>query len=214
MHFLKCVFILIVWNVCLESFFYFCQTELKNVCIMIYKFFLCSEEVDGFYRELRIDADKSFLDLHKLILRSVDYADDQITSFYLCDDNWDREREIGLVDMEVGMDEDVLLMEDTILRDYVSEEGQKLQYVFDNVNDRAFFLELKEIITREHLDEGEVSRTKGKAPVQLASFDDVPRNVQSVGVDDEELFYGSEGFNDDELNADGFGDLSFDDSNY
>ena len=36
---------------------------------MIYKFTIISDEVDDFMREIKIDADAKFLDLHKLILQ-------------------------------------------------------------------------------------------------------------------------------------------------
>lgn len=48
---------------------------------MVYKFRIISDEVDGFFREIKIDSDASFYDLHEAILKSVGYKDDQMTSF-------------------------------------------------------------------------------------------------------------------------------------
>ena len=58
---------------------------------MVYKFKLVSDEVSNFSREIEIDANSSFLQLRNAILDSVDYSKDDIDSFFLCDDEWQRE---------------------------------------------------------------------------------------------------------------------------
>lgn len=59
---------------------------------MVYKFVIISDEVDDFFREIQIDSEATFLDLHNAILKSVGYPDDQMTSFFLCEDNWENVR--------------------------------------------------------------------------------------------------------------------------
>ena len=49
-----------------------------------------SDEVEGFLRELEINEDASFLDLNKAVLQACNYPDDQMTSFFLCNDEWER----------------------------------------------------------------------------------------------------------------------------
>ena len=44
--------------------------------IMIYKFRLLSDEVDNFRRDIEIDSEATFLELHNAILESVKYPDD------------------------------------------------------------------------------------------------------------------------------------------
>lgn len=51
---------------------------------MVYKFRLISDEVDNFLREIKIDSDASFYDLHEAILKCTGYKDDQMTSFFIC----------------------------------------------------------------------------------------------------------------------------------
>ena len=58
---------------------------------MVYKFRILSDEVDAFVREIAIDSEATFLDLHKAILESVDYTPDQMSSFFLCNDDWEKE---------------------------------------------------------------------------------------------------------------------------
>ena len=51
---------------------------------MVYKFRLLSDEVENFRRDIEIDADATFIELHNAILESVNYPDDQMTSFFIC----------------------------------------------------------------------------------------------------------------------------------
>ena len=65
---------------------------------MVYRFVIFSDEVDNFFREIKIDADATFFDFHNAILDSVGYEKNQVTSFFLCSDQWEREQEITLFD--------------------------------------------------------------------------------------------------------------------
>ena len=66
---------------------------------MVYKFRIISDESDDFIREIQIDSEASFYDLHEAIIKSVGYTDDQMTSFFTCDDDWEKEKEVTLEDM-------------------------------------------------------------------------------------------------------------------
>jgi len=85
---------------------------------MVYRFTIISDEVDDFMREIKIDSEATFFDFHKAILKSVDYKDDQMTSFFICDEDWEKEQEITLEDMGSGSDEDTWLMKETRLSLY------------------------------------------------------------------------------------------------
>ena len=57
---------------------------------MIFNFRMVSDEVDNFRREINIDADATFLDLRNAICDSVSYDKNQMSSFFLCDNNWEK----------------------------------------------------------------------------------------------------------------------------
>ena len=114
---------------------------------MIYKFVLVSDEADDFMREISIDSEAKFIDLNNAILDSVDYTKDNITSFFICNDDWEKEQEITLMEMDTASDIDSYVMDDTVLSELISEEGQKLLFVYDIISDRAFFMQLKDIVT-------------------------------------------------------------------
>ena len=184
---------------------------------MIYKFVLVSNEVDDFMREISIDSEAKFIDLHNAILDSVKYTKDGITTFFLCNDDWEKEQEVSLFEMETSMDVDSYTMDGTVLSELINDEGQKLIYVFDNITDRSFYIELKDIVPGEDLDKPKCTAKTGVPPEQYMSedFSDLTKNVKG-GKDDviDENFYGDEEFDIDELDSEGFGDLNFDNEDF
>ena len=184
---------------------------------MVYKFVLISNEVDDFMREISIDSEAKFIDLHNAILSSVKYTKDGITTFFLCNDDWEKEQEISLFEMETSMDVDSYTMDSTVLSELISDEGQKLIYVFDNITDRAFYIELKEIVPGEDLEKAKCTASIGLPPEQymIEDFSDLTKTGKT-GKDDiiDENFYGDEEFDIDELDSEGFGDLNFDNEDF
>ena len=118
---------------------------------MIFNFRIVSDEVDNFKREIKIDAEATFLDLKNAICDAVGYDKNQMCSFFLCDRNWEKEKEITLEDMGSDSDQDVWLMEDSVLSDFIDDEGQKMLFTFDYLTDRNFFIEMRELITGKNL---------------------------------------------------------------
>ncbi len=183
---------------------------------MIFNFRLVSDEVDNFKREIEIDADDTFLDLRNAICDAVSYDRSEMCSFFLCDDSWEKEKEITLEDMGTDSDEDTYLMDECILSDYIDDEGQKLMFVFDYLTDRAFFLQLKKIITGKSLKDPVCTLSMGKAPEQhidMKRFEadiDAKAAKQAASIEDFGEDFDEEGYNDDEFDPDGFSDLTFD----
>ena len=186
----------------------------KNSSYMVYRFTIISDEVDNFRREIQIDSDATFLDFHNAILKSVGYPNDQMTSFFVCDDNWEKETEVTLEDMGTSSDVDSWIMEETPLSELLEEEKQHLLYIFDPLADRAFFIELTEIITGKNLDEAVCTKQTGEAPQQLLDFDQLmAAQVSTTALDDS--FGDDEDFDLDEIDPDGFdmgSPADFDDS--
>lgn len=179
---------------------------------MVYKFKLVSDEVSNFSREIEIDANSTFLQLRNAILDSVDYSKDDIDSFFLCDDDWQRQEEITLEDMGSSSDQDIWIMGDTPLNELIEDEGQKLVFVFDYMTERSFFMEMKEEIPGRTLADPICTVKRGKAPAQSVDLDEFEKKIDQSAktttddIDIEE-FYGDSQFNEDELGS-GFDDLS------
>lgn len=170
---------------------------------MVYRFTVISDEVDDFAREIKIDADATFYDLHSIILKSCNYTDDQMTSFFICDENWEKETEITLEDMgNTHSDEDNYIMKETVLSELLEEERQRLLYVFDPLADRVFFIELSEIEYSKHQPTPVCSRQHGEPPKQLMDFDEAMNQTGNLDLDED--FYGSEDFDDEDFDPEGF----------
>lgn len=180
---------------------------------MIYKINFSSEEVDGFRRVFEADGEATFLDLHKAILSSVKYTDDQMTSFCLCNEDWEKEQEITLVEMDKNFEFDNMVMESTRLSDLLEEQGQRMIYVFDQMFERNFFGRVMEI-KAGNMDGVKCVESKGKAPKQLKEMESVESIVGKDGKGDlglDEEFFGDNEFDAGELDSEGFQDLSFED---
>lgn len=182
---------------------------------MVFRIKFICEEVDGFVREVKIDSDATFLDLNKIILKSCNYADDQLTSFYLCNDEWQRGEQITREDLGFSSsDEDVYVMENTRLSELIEDEEQHLEFVFDPFSDRSFFLDVKEVIFSEHIAEAEIVRAKGDAPQQIEMSNDDPltlikggKKKAATAVDDygyDSSYLDDVAYNDDEIDPEGF----------
>ena len=181
---------------------------------MIYKFRIISDEVSNFKLEISIDADDTFLSLRNAILEAVGYSKDQMDSFIICDEDWQREKEVTLTDMGSDSDEDIWLMEDTRLSDLIEDEGQRLMFVFDYLTNRAFFIEMKELIPSKTLADPLCSRKEGRPPKQTVDMDEFDNKINKAAAatdstygDLDEDFYGSDDFNIDEFDEEGFDDL-------
>ncbi len=170
---------------------------------MIYKFFIGSEEAENFKLEIDIDASDTFLRLRNAILEAAGYKHDQMDSFYICDNEWNKEQEVTYTDMGTDPDEDIWLMEDTTLEELIEDEGQKIKFVFDYLTERYFYMRLKETIPGKNLHDPLCSRKEGKAPqenIDFESYATPPITKIDTSIDDiEEEFYGDEDFNEDEL---------------
>lgn len=180
---------------------------------------MVSDEEPDFMREISISSEAKFLELHEAILDSVNYDGGAITSFFICNDDWEKEQEITLIEMDTDSDVDSYVMSDTTISDLVTDEHQKLLYVFDFLSDRAFFIELKEMLPGQDIDAAECTASLGDAPIQYKLEDDIEdifepkakgKKATSSEFDDES-FYGDEGFNEDEFDDESFSDLNFDD---
>ena len=180
---------------------------------MVYKFCIVSDEVDNFKLEIVIDSDETFLRLRNTILDSIGYSKDQLDSFFVCDDDWSKGQEITLEEMDTDSDEDMWLMEDAVLSDFIEDEGQKLIYVFDYMTDRCFFMEMKEMQPGKSLRDPLCQRKVGVAPKQFIDIDEVNESLEkkalaATAIEDLDAdFYGDESFNEDEFDLEGFEDF-------
>lgn len=170
---------------------------------MIFHFVILSDEIDDFRREIVIDAEATFLELHDAILKTCSYKKDQMTSFFICDPDWSKKKEITLIEMNDDPTVESWSMDKTHLNDLLQEEKTKLLFLFDTMCERFLYIQLKTIETGKHLKQPQIPVSTGKAPIQIKNIDELL--IDANGGED--AMYGDEDYDPDELDAEGFSDL-------
>ncbi len=137
---------------------------------MIYIFKITINENSGFIRLIEIDPENTFSTFHSIIQQNLNFDSDQLASFFIVDESWDKRIEVTMIDMgSNGIP--VFTMKKTKIKDLVKKKGQKLLYIFDFLNDRSFYIELTEISMEKILNEPKVAYQQGKAPKQVLTED-------------------------------------------
>ena len=163
---------------------------------MIFKFTLLSDESNKFLRVIDIDSEATFFDLHKAILKACGYKDDQMTSFFICDSQWNKQTEITLEAMDEDSTVESYVMKNTLLSQFCESKKQRLLYEFDPLSGRDFFIELTNILYKKDIKETVCSRSEGDAPEQTRDPD-----FLSSSVDEDDSFNDISEYEDEELDG-------------
>lgn len=157
---------------------------------MIFRFILLSDEVPNFKREIQIDGDATFFDFYQSIIQTTGISSAEMTSFFLCDERWRKTQEITLVEMDTDSDEDVYVMEESVLNDFLEDEKQKLLFVFDYLTERSLFIELMEIIPGKNLKKAKVTISEGDIPQENPGIEEILNTDKTIDTD--ENFFGDD----------------------
>ena len=113
---------------------------------MIYRFraILDHENKEDIFRDIEIRKTDTFEDLHNVLTQSFGFDGSEMASFYVSNDDWHQGQEIALFDM--GQNEDIRMMNETIIEDVLEEDNKKLIYIYDFLNMWTFLVELGEIV--------------------------------------------------------------------
>lgn len=129
----------------------------------VYKFRLLTDTNDDFVRDIEIQAGQTFLDFHRIISECSNLKGEELASFHICDQKWNKEKEITLIDMLDGAEpeenkpvEDTYVMKDALIRNFIDHPHQRLLYEYDFLNLRTFFIELLSV--HKQKDEGSYPR--------------------------------------------------------
>lgn len=156
---------------------------------MIYKFRLLSDEQDDFIRDFEVRSDQTFYDFHNAIQNNCDYDTSQIASFFLCNNEWEKQKEITLFELSEESFNGSVVMDRSKFSDYITGLRQKLLYVFDFFNERAFFIEVvgirDEVASKSY---PICTLTQGLPPVQILldevfSHKNLTEQMEDLGID-------------------------------
>jgi hypothetical protein len=115
----------------------------KTIKMSEYKFrvLIDAQEEEEIFRDIVINSNATFELLHTAIINAFSFSGNQMASFYLSDDDWNKGDEIGLMDMS-GEGQKFNLMNKTLINKLVTAKGEKLLYVYDFLNMWCFYVEL------------------------------------------------------------------------
>ena len=145
---------------------------------MAYKIRVILDVEDDVFRDIIVDDFVNLEDLHFTISKSFGFKGKEMAAFYRCDQDWEQGEEIPLFDMSV--DGSAPCMKNTVLKDVLKFEDDKLIYVYDFFSMWTFYLELTDVNYN----------SETETPFILLSFGEVPeeapeKEFTSESLDDE-----------------------------
>lgn len=167
---------------------------------MVYKIRLILDTKENVLRDIVISYNDTLEDLHNAITNAFGFYGTEMASFYLTDDNWNQGDEISLFDMSESNDS--MSMQTFKIKDVLTEDSDKLIYVYDFLALWSFFVELISIEEDENLIE---------LPSLLISVGVVPNEAPEKEFKSEESNSNSEEYdsleNFDDFDFDNFDEL-------
>lgn len=172
-----------------------------------FRILLDSEAKAEVFRDIVISESSNFEAFYHAIVESFELKGDQMASFYVSNDAWDKGHEINLMDMSYdddALDQPANVMSKAILKDFIESANQKFILIYDFLAMQIFLIELIE----HQLPVSEIPQlalSVGKAPQrnqELESNDDLfiaggAAMVSEDEIDDEEDDYGFNDYDDD-----------------
>ena len=162
-----------------------------------FRVLLDSENSSEIFRDILIKDTDNFETLYKAIVSSFRFQGDQMASFYVSNDSWDKGSEISLMDLSYDdelTESPTAIMKDALIKDFIEEPDQKFILVYDFMRMWIFLLELIGY-EKEGPEKPEVLLSMGMAP---------PEDSR-VAADNEDMFAGDLE-EEDELGFDDFED--------
>lgn len=153
---------------------------------------------EDIFIDLIASKSSNLLSIHNLLVKTFELDSNEIASFYLSNNNWDKGDEITLFNMSLEDDDDGSIqksMENTSLENLFSDGISKLLYLHDFLNMNIFYVELLNEETLNSNESLQVTHQLGKyAPKK---FDD-DSNFEEIDPVKDIL---------DEYDEDNFGDF-------
>lgn len=182
---------------------------------MIFKFRALAAADRAFLRDYEIDENCNLTQLHKLIQTNLGFDENQLTSFFLADDDWNKGLEFTLLDMQNDDGPAAVPMDQIRIGDVLNQRKARLLYVYDLFNEHHLFLELIDITQPQSgVKYPRCCAAVGEPPICLADDSDDFQKHMSLNINELDDFDDSL---DDEFNSefgDDLGDDDFTDLNF
>lgn len=180
-----------------------------------FRVLLDSDLQDEVFRDILISPENNLETLYHAIMKAFEFKGDQMASFYVSNEEWDKGHEINLMDM--SYDDDALdspadIMSKAIIKDFISTDDQKFILVYDFMRMWIFLIELigKEDTLPENpviiLSVGKAPKEQDKEALEEDFFASGGASAATATNDEEDEF----GFSDydDDYNPEDFTDYN------
>ncbi|NCC73898.1 MAG: hypothetical protein EOM06_10920 [Sphingobacteriia bacterium] len=120
----------------------------------VFKLRIETDENPGFLIDIEILAEQTFLELHNFLVKTLRLKPNELASFYVSDENWEKFEEITLLDMSGEEDKSmsehddvhtIYLMSATPVSKFISDINQNLVYEYDFLQLHTFLIECVDV---------------------------------------------------------------------
>lgn len=120
------------------------------------------------FRDIAIDNQENFETFYQTIISAFDLDNNQMASFFVSDDDWNKGEEITLMDMGFDEGNPPEIMAENLMADFVQTTSQKFILVYDFLNMWIFLIELQDVL-KEEVDSPKVLMKVGDVPDEMRS---------------------------------------------
>ncbi len=170
----------------------------------IYRFRVLIDHESEAFRDIEIGSEQTFLDLHNAIKDAFAFIGQEMASFYVSDEAWDKGPEIPLADLGFAEEGEVpALMDQVYISDHIRSTAQRFIYAYDFLHMWMFMVELIHAGDPEAgVQYPRVVMSMGTAPDEHSKEDDLtagilPDDPYAIG-DEQHAYDEEEEWGDDE----------------
>jgi hypothetical protein len=166
-----------------------------------FRILLDSDKNEEVFRDVLISDTSDFETFYHAIMKSFDFKGDQMASFYVSNEDWDKGHEISLLDMSYdddSIDSPASVMKNAVIKDFLEEPDQRFILVYDFMKMWIFLVELIGY-----------DRNEPENPEMLLAIGNAPKEESREALD-EELLHESDSLSEED-EEDDFGFNEFDD---
>lgn len=166
-----------------------------------FRVLLDSKDKAEVFRDILISDTDNLESFYRAIVDAYQFSQEQMASFYVSNDQWDKGHEIALFDMSFGDDDQRIpdVMSTTTVEEFIDAKDQKFILVHDFMRMWIFLIELIDY-QEETPDRPTVKLSVGNAPSEESkSSEELQFDSESTdpGDDEEEDEFGFNDFEDE-----------------
>jgi len=157
--------------------------------MIVYNFRITLDFEKDVTRDIEVRSDQSFFEFHRMIIKAFGFTGDQMCSFFMSNEDWDKGEEIVLFDMGFEESENTpRMMENTQLTELINKRDEKMLYVYDFLRMWVFMIELTdETMPKKEVVYPRIVKSVGDAPDENEKSLDFEMPVEMIEDEDDNM---------------------------